>query len=103
MLEEGLLEEAAHVLSLEGGQTALQAIGYKELKPYLDGELPLETAVENMKQGTRRYAKRQLTWFRREPDIQWLYPDDYKDGAQLLKAAQSLIWRWAEREGIPDA
>ena len=64
MMEAGLLEEARRVLSQEGSKTALQAIGYKELAPYLAGEIPLEQAVENIKRETRRYAKRQLTWFR---------------------------------------
>ncbi len=100
MMEQGLLEEADRVLNMEGGKTALQAIGYKELKPYLDGELSLEGAVENMKQGTRRYAKRQLTWFRREENIQWLYPDDYETKEQLLEAAKKLITQCFERRGI---
>lgn len=100
MLEEGLLEEADRVLKMEGGKTALQAIGYKELKPYLDGEISLESAVENMKQGTRRYAKRQLTWFRREENIHWLYPDDYETKELLLEAAKALITQCFEGRGI---
>lgn len=100
MLAAGLLEEADAVLRMEGGKTALQAIGYKELKPYLDGVLPLETAVENMKQGTRRYAKRQLTWFRREPDIHWLYPDDYPTRELLLEAAKTLVKECFAKRGI---
>lgn len=74
MLESGLLDEAkdffAHTTA-----TAAQAIGYKELKPYLDGEVSLDEAVERLKQVTRNYAKRQLTWFKRNPEIHWLYPD----------------------------
>ena len=50
----------------------MQAIGYKEFLPVLDGTVSLETAVEQVKQGSRRYAKRQLTWFRRNPDIHWI-------------------------------
>ena len=75
MMAQGLLEEARTLLQGEGGKTALQAIGYKELKPYFDGERSLEESVAFMKQATRRYAKRQLTWFRREEKIHWLYPD----------------------------
>ena len=100
MLADGLLEEAAAVLEMESGETALQAIGYKELKPYLDGKTDLETAVEQMKQGTRRYAKRQLTWFRRETDIHWLYPDDYPHREQLLEAAKTVIKTHFAKEGI---
>lgn len=91
MLADGLLEEARQVLAMDGGKTALQAIGYKELQPYFLGDIPLETAVENLKQGTRRYAKRQLTWFRREPDIRWLYPDDYPTREALLEAAKEQV------------
>ncbi len=98
MLADGLLEEARAVLSMEGGKTALQAIGYKELKPYLDGELPLETAVEQMKQGTRRYAKRQLTWFRREPEVHWLYPDDPAQ-APLPETAKAVVRQYFETRG----
>ena len=66
MLSQGLLEEARQFYAGYKGQTASAAIGYKELKPYLDGEISLEQAVEKLKQETRHYAKRQLTWFRRD-------------------------------------
>ncbi|MDD5952815.1 MAG: tRNA (adenosine(37)-N6)-dimethylallyltransferase MiaA [Oscillospiraceae bacterium] len=100
MMEKGLLDEAKNIFQQPGGQTALQAIGYKELKPYLDGEISLSEAVEKMKQGTRRYAKRQLTWFRREEDIHWLYPDDYIDEASLVDAAKSVVTQWFQKRGI---
>ncbi len=77
MMENGLLEEAKLYYSLPEKATASQAIGYKELKPYFDGEISLEQATENLKRGTRRYAKRQLTWFRRNENIKWFYPDEY--------------------------
>lgn len=77
MLEKGLIEEARSFFETQEASTALQAIGYKELKPYLDGSLSLEGAVENLKRATRRYAKRQLTWFRRNGDIRWLNIDEY--------------------------
>ena len=57
-------------------KTAVQAIGYKELEPYLEGKASLSVCVEQLKQSTRRYAKRQLTWFLRDPQITWLYPDE---------------------------
>lgn len=74
MMARGLADEVKRLLALPGvrGSTAMQAIGYKELIRCLDGEIPLETAVELIKRGTRRYAKRQLTWFRREEAAHWL-------------------------------
>lgn len=74
MLEQGLLEEIRGLLEQGTPRecTAMQAIGYKEFLPVLDGTAPLETAVEQVKQGSRRYAKRQLTWFRRNPKIHWI-------------------------------
>ena len=68
MMEMGLLKEAEEYYS-SCGKTSAQAIGYKELAPYLDGEKTLEEAVEALKQSTRRYAKRQLTWFRRRENL----------------------------------
>ncbi|HRN98713.1 MAG TPA: tRNA dimethylallyltransferase, partial [Flavobacterium sp.] len=50
---------------------ALQTVGYRELFEYFDGFIDLETAVEEIKKNTRRFAKRQLTWFRRDPDVRW--------------------------------
>lgn len=85
MLQNGLLAEAERLLAAPTAPTAMQAIGYKELAPYFAGTLTLEEAVDNLKRSTRRYAKRQLSWFRRlaEP----LYVDDYPDPADLLLAA----------------
>lgn len=85
MLQNGLLAEAETLLAAPTAPTAMQAIGYKELAPYFAGTLTLEEAVDNLKRSTRRYAKRQLSWFRRlaEP----LYVDDYPDPADLLLAA----------------
>lgn len=75
MLDEGLLEEAEEFFSNLHSATARQAIGYKELKPYFDGEASLDASVEKLKMETRRYAKRQLTWFRKNPDINWICID----------------------------
>jgi len=76
MLEEGLLEEAREFLRRSSGPTAAQAIGYKELLGYFSGALSLDQAAENLKRESRRYAKRQLTWFRRDEEILWFYPDE---------------------------
>ena len=75
MIEQGLEEEARAYYCLPSRCTASQAIGYKELKPYFDGALSFEEAAQNIKQATRRYAKRQLTWFRRFDSAHFLYVD----------------------------
>lgn len=87
MMESGLLAEAQEVLSHPGAPTALQAIGYKELAPYFRGECSLEEAVESIKRETRRYAKRQLTWFRRDEEVRWIMADDYADFNHLADEA----------------
>ena len=88
MLSQGLLEEARQFYAGYKGQTASAAIGYKELKPYLDGEISLEQAVEKLKQETRHYAKRQLTWFRRDEYIRWIETDKCAD---ILSEAEKII------------
>lgn len=75
MMEQGLLEEAASVRN-RARKTAVQAIGYKELEPYFLQQEPLDVCIERLKQETRRYAKRQITWFSRDPNILWVYPDE---------------------------
>ena len=77
MLEDGLLEEA-QALYPQRNLNALKTVGYKELFDYLDGSITLEKAVELIKRNSRRYAKRQLTWFARYNDIHWFHPNDIK-------------------------
>ncbi len=93
MMERGLLEEVRALL--EGGlsreSTAMAAIGYKELAEYLDGECSLEDAVQRIKQGSRRYAKRQLTWFRRYGDAKWIYVDKCRDFEEVRQIATDFI------------
>lgn len=73
MLESGLVDEVKNILKkYDEFPTALQALGYKEVKEYLDKKLTYEEMVEKIKQETRRYAKRQLTWFRKNNDYIWL-------------------------------
>ncbi len=79
MLEKGLVGEARAAFDLDINSGASQAIGHKELFDYFRGEISLDVAVENLKQATRRYAKRQLTWFNRDERIHWLYPDENPD------------------------
>ena len=90
MLDNGLLDEAEKFFSSEKSGTSKQAIGYKELKPYFDGEATLEEVTESLKRETRRYAKRQLTWFRRNPDINWIDISDL-DNEEILKKAFDLL------------
>ena len=93
MMERGLLEEVRALL--EGGlsreSTAMAAIGYKELAEYLDGECSLEDAVQRIKQGSRRYAKRQLTWFRRYGGAKWIYVDKCRDFEEVRQIATDFI------------
>lgn len=75
MMENGLLEETKRFYEKKAGTTAAAAIGYKELKPYLDGEKTLEECIEHLKQETRRFAKRQITWFKKDTYIHWISAD----------------------------
>lgn len=75
MVENGIVDEAREFLKLPASKTSVQAIGCKEFKPYFDGEKTLLECVEKLKQETRRYAKRQITWFKRNKAINWYYPD----------------------------
>jgi tRNA dimethylallyltransferase len=81
MLKEGILDEARYLfdLSLPESCTAMQAIGYKELFPYIKGEKDLSECVDLLKQHSRNYAKRQLTWFRHMDDVTWISSSDLKD------------------------
>jgi tRNA dimethylallyltransferase len=75
MMEQGLLEEVKS-LKQYGHLNALQTVGYKELFEYLNGKTTLDKAVEQIKINTRQYAKRQMTWFKKDPEINWAGPDD---------------------------
>ena len=95
MLEAGLIEEAREFFTHNDYVTASQAIGYKELKPYIDGVLPLEECVETLKRETRRYAKRQLTWFKKDSRIEHISaPKDVKYD-KILKNAENLIKKYS--------
>lgn len=77
MVENGILDEARQVYDhRDSYRTAAQAIGYKEFFPYFEGTASLDDCTERLKQATRNYAKRQLTWFRRQNDAVWLYLDE---------------------------
>ena len=89
MIEEGLIEEVARLKEQGFSQclTSMQAIGYKEIMLYLEGKLNLPTAIELIKQGTRKYAKRQLSWFKRVKDMKWY--DVTKEG--VIQQIETII------------
>ena len=91
MAEAGLPEEARAVRQQGLTATAAQAIGYKELYDWMDGTLPLEEALENLKRSTRRYAKRQLTWFGADARIRWIEPDALQAGETVTEQAMRII------------
>ena len=86
MLEQGLLSEVEGLLrrGVSPNSTAMQAIGYKEIAAALRGECSMDEAVDTVKRESRRYAKRQLTWLRRDPDLHWLPREEYPDLPSLL-------------------
>lgn len=91
MLQNGLLQEARECLASPGA-TSAQAIGHKELAPYFNGEISVEEAAENIKRETRRYAKRQITWFRRRENAVLLYADGEKDiAAQAVGLSREFL------------
>ena len=93
MLQQGLLEEIRQLLDsgIPADCTAMQAIGYKEFVRALSGQDTLENAVEELKRGSRRYAKRQLTWFRRNSNMNWLIRKKEQSAAEILAQAQQVL------------
>ena len=90
MLQRGLVEEARRFYAAAPSLTAAQAIGYKELRPYLEGAVSLEEAAENLKRATRRYAKRQITWFSRSENVRRIYRDAVPEEA-LPALAEKIV------------
>ncbi len=91
MLKNGLLEEAEEFYKIPQDKTACQAIGYKELAAYFRGDATLEDCVEKLKLETRHYAKRQLTWFRKNKNVNWVYPDDYENPQDMYDYVFTMI------------
>ena len=89
MFAQGLIEETRELRARYGRSPALDSLGYRQAAQYLDGTLTYEQAVAAASQGHRNYAKRQLTWFRREPEVRWL--NRFGDDPALLAEAESLI------------
>ena len=98
MLEEGVEEEARFLFEHNGTCTAAQAIGYKEFYPYFRGEMSREEAISVLKKETRHYAKRQITWFRRNDKINWLFRDEFSEKKDLREAAFEIIERFLEKK-----
>ena len=93
-MEAGLLEEVKQMKErgLTRDMVSMQGIGYKELLAYLDGEYTLDVAVDVLKQDTRHFAKRQLTWFRREKEVFWLDKSEIgRDTDSVLKVIDSEL------------
>ncbi len=88
MMKEGLTEEVKKLLDrgLTSDMVSMQGLGYKEIIEYLKGDTTLEQAVEAIKQETRHFAKRQITWFKREKEVIWILKDDYKKEEEILDA-----------------
>lgn len=100
MMENGLMEEVQKLkdMGCRRDMTSMQGLGYKEILSFLDGEVPLEEAVRILKRDTRHFAKRQLTWFRRESDVIWLDKDKFSfDEEKILEYMLSVC---KEREII---
>lgn len=94
MIEEGLVDEVKHLkeLGCTKEMVSMQGLGYKEILAYLDGECKLDTAVYTIKRDTRHFAKRQLTWFRRERQVTWIQKEVYDyDEDRILKAMLSHL------------
>ena len=86
MMDQGLIEEVKGLVDMGYGEklTSMQAIGYKEVIDHLKGKCPLDETIDIIKQGSRRYAKRQLTWFRKEERVHWLDLDCYENNEDLI-------------------
>lgn len=97
MMEEGLLDEVKRLLQMNLPErcTAMQAIGYKELVGFLNGSDSLEAAVDKIKQESRRYAKRQLTWFKKDSRIHWISIDEFGEFEQILH----ICFKYMENNG----
>ena len=87
MIEEGLVAEvkALKARGYDRSMVSMQGLGYKEILAYLDGEYPLEEAVRILKRDTRHFAKRQLTWFRREKCVTWVDRQNFPDENSILQ------------------
>jgi tRNA dimethylallyltransferase len=101
MFTQGLIEETRALLARYGRQPAVDSLGYRQAGQYLDGSLTIEQAIAAASQGHRNYAKRQLTWFRREPEVCWL--KGFGDDLSIQTEAESLVaQRWSQANAQRD-
>ena len=91
MVKNGLLDEARWLFGQELSNTALQAIGYKELFDYFEGKKSLDSAIDFLKQASRNYAKRQITWFKKDENISWYHLDEKKYEEILKLTVNSIV------------
>ena len=94
MMSQGLVDEVRQLkdMGCRKGMTSMQGLGYKEILEYLDGECSLEDAVYTLKRDTRHFAKRQITWFKREEDVIWMNKQDYAyDEEKILEAMLTIL------------
>ena len=86
MIDSGLIDEVKNLLDMgyTKDMVSMQGLGYKEIIAYLEGEYSLNDAIDILKRDTRHYAKRQLTWFKRERDVLWVNKDDFKDEEAII-------------------
>lgn len=98
MIKNGLIEEVRQLkdMGCHRQMVSMQGLGYKEILAYLDGECTLDEAVYILKRDTRHFAKRQLTWFKREKDVIWLNKADY--GREDVNVLDAIISRWESRK-----
>lgn len=94
MVERGLVEEARALWNAGKMKTAANAIGYKELIPYFENAAPLEECIDKIKQESRRYAKRQLTWFRKNERIHWIIIEDFSKKYEILENSKKAIAKY---------
>lgn len=91
MFESGIIDEVKNISVMKIGKTAKSAIGYKELLDFIEGNCSIDCAKENLKRATRRYAKRQLTWFRKDKEINWIYCDEYKEFSKIFEKSCDIV------------
>lgn len=96
MMDAGLLKEAEKLQEngMKEEDVSMKGIGYREFFPYFRGEVSLEETIEKIKSDTRHFAKRQITWFKREEDTIWFNRQDYKNDNELL--AEAMFEKWKE-------